>query len=165
MQDKQDKPVTSINITDNVALITIDNLPSEMNIVPDILSTIAAKGINVDMITQIPPLKGTMSLSFSIPADDLVKALEALQVYRKNTKDVKIEIDAENTKFQIYGEGMRNMPGVAARLFKALSKEAVEIKLVTTSEVDISLLVYPKDVDRALAAIEEEFGIKANQGL
>jgi aspartokinase len=59
----------------------------------------------------------------------------------------------------VYGEGMRFLPGVAARLFTALANEGVEFKLVTTSEVDISVLIYSKDVDRAVAAIESEFDL------
>jgi aspartokinase len=55
---------------------------------------------------------------------------------------------------------MKNIPGVAARLFTLLANNGIEIKLVTTSEVDISYLIYDKDVDRAIAAIKSEYGIE-----
>lgn len=154
-----EKPVTKLNITYNVALITVDKLPNNTRLISDIFNTIAQKKINIDMISQAPPFRGTMSISFSLPADDLVTALSALNGFKKVVKDLQIEIDADNTKLQVYGEGMRNIPGVAARLFKILADEGVEIKLVTTSEVDISYLIYEKDVDKALQAVKLEFDL------
>ena len=154
-----ENPVTKLNITYNVALVTVDKLPNNTRLISDIFNTIAQKKINIDMISQAPPFRGTMSISFSLPADDLVTALSALNGFKKVVKDLQIEIDADNTKLQVYGEGMRNIPGVAARLFNTLANEGVEIKLVTTSEVDISYLIYEKDVDKALHAVKQEFGL------
>jgi aspartokinase len=154
-----ENPVTKLNITYNVALVTIDKLPNNTRLISDIFNTIAQKKINIDMISQAPPFRGTISVSFSLPADDLVTALSALNSFKKVVKDLQIEIDADNTKLQVYGEGMRNIPGVAARLFTTLADEGVEIKLVTTSEVDISYLIYEKDVDKALQAVKREFGL------
>lgn len=155
-----EKPVTKLNITYNVALVTVDKLPNNTRLISDIFNTIAQKNINIDMISQAPPFRGTISVSFSLPADDLVTALSALNGFKKAVKDLQIEIDADNTKLQVYGEGMRNIPGVAARLFTILADEGVEIKLVTTSEVDISYLIYEKDVDKALQAVKREFDLK-----
>lgn len=154
-----EKPVTKLNITYNVALVTVDKLPNNTRLISDIFNTIAQKKINIDMISQAPPFRGTMSISFSLPADDLVTALSALNGFKKVVKDLQIEIDADNTKLQVYGKGMRNIPGVAARLFNTLANEGVEIKLVTTSEVDISYLIYEKDVDKALQAVKREFDL------
>lgn len=154
-----ENPVTKLNITYNVALVTLDKLPNNTRLISDIFNTIAQKKINIDMISQAPPFRGTMSISFSLPADDLVTALSALNGFKKAVKELQIEIDADNTKLQVYGEGMRNIPGVAARLFNTLANEGVEIKLVTTSEVDISYLIYEKDVDKALQAVKNEFGL------
>jgi len=154
-----DNAVTKINITYNVALVTVDHLPNNTKLISDIFNTIAHQNINIDMISQVPPFRGSVSLSFSLPADDLVKALSALNKFKKTVKDLQVEIDADNTKLQVYGEGMRNVPGVAARLFTLLANEGVEIKLVTTSEVDISYLIYEKDVDKALMAIQKEYSL------
>lgn len=155
-----ENPVSSINITYNVALVTLENLPNNIKLISDIFNTIAQLKINIDMISQAPPFRGAISISFSLPSDDVVNVLSALNKFKKDVKDLQIEIDADNTKLQVYGEGMRNIPGVAARLFTILANEGVEIKLVTTSEVDISYLIYEKDVDKALLAIKNEFGLK-----
>ena len=155
-----DKPITKINITYNVALVTIENIPNNTRLVSDIFNTIAQQNINIDMISQAPPFRGSISISFSLPSDDLVKALSALNKFKKSIKDLQIEIDADNTKLQVYGEAMRDIPGVAAGLFTVLANEGLEIKLVTTSEVDISYLIYEKDVDKALNAIKKKYEIK-----
>lgn len=155
-----DNAVSNISITYNVALVTLENLPSNTRLISDIFNTIAHHKINIDMISQGPPFRGTMSVSFSLPSDDLVTALSALNKFKKNIKDLKVEIDADNTKLQVFGEGMRNIPGVAARLFTILANEGIEVKLVTTSEVDISYLIYEKDVDKAISSIKREYALE-----
>jgi len=153
-------PVTNVSINYNVALITIDNLPSgKMFLIPEIFNSIAEQNINIDMISQAPPYRGVLSLSFTLPSADLVKAISVLNNFKKQVPSLSIEINAENTKLSVYGEQMKNIPGVAARLFTIFSQNGVDIKLVTTSEVDISYLIDEKDVDRALSAIKAEYGI------
>jgi aspartokinase len=154
-----DRPVSNINVTYNVALVTIDRIPNDTRLISDIFNAIAKRNINIDMISQAPPLRGSVNISFSIPSADLVNALSALNEFKKTAKDLRVEVDADNTKLQVYGEGMRNLPGVAARLFTVLAGEGIEIKLVTTSEVDISYLIYEKDVDKAISAIKNEYGL------
>lgn len=154
-----ENPVTKINITYNVALVTIDNLPNNTKLVSDIFNTIAQEKINIDMISQAPPFKGVVSISFSLPSDNIVNVLSSLNRFKKDVKDLRVEIDADNTKLRVYGEEMKNLSGVAARLFTILAGEGVEIKLLTTSETDISYLIYEKDVDRAIQAIKKEYGL------
>lgn len=153
------KPVTNLSVTYNVALLTIDNLPNNLQIVSDIFNAVAEQKINVDMISQAPPFRGKINLSFSMPTEDVVKALSTLNQFKKNLPSLHVEVDAANTKISIYGEGMKNLPGVAANLFTLMAANGVEIKLVTTSEVDISYLVYDKDVDKALEAIKREYDL------
>lgn len=153
------KPVSNISITYNVALVTIDKLPNDTKLISELFNAIAQKNINIDMISQAPPFRGSINISFSLPSDSLVLALSALNEFKKKAKDLRVEIDADNTKLQVYGEAMRNIPGVAAKLFSLLANEGVEIKLVTTSEIDISYLIFEKDVDKALNAIKKEYGL------
>jgi aspartokinase len=152
-------PVTNISAIYNVALITVDNLPIDMKLISDIFNTIATQKINIDMISQAPPYRGNINLSFSLPSDDLVKAISALNMYKKLIPNLHIEVDADNTKLTVYGEHMKNLPGVAAKLFTILAGNGIEVKLVTTSEVEISYLIYEKDVDKAIEAIKQEYKI------
>lgn len=156
----ENTPVTQITVTYNVALVTVDNLPNNMKLISNIFNAIAQAKINIDMISQAPPFRGSINLSFSLPDNDLVKALSALNKFKKEVPNLNIEVDADNTKLSVYGEGMKNLPGVAAKLFTILAENGIEVKLVTTSEVDISYLIYEKDVDRAIEAIKSEFAIQ-----
>lgn len=151
------RPVTSISVVYNVALITVDNLPSDMKLISNIFNTIAEKKINIDMISQAPPYKGSINLSFSIPADELVNAISALNRFKKDIPGLHVEVDADNTKLTVFGENMKNIPGVAAQLFTLLANDGIEVKLVTTSEVDISYLISSKDVDRAIESVKKEY--------
>lgn len=153
------RPVSNLSVTYNVALITVDKLPNDTRLMSELFNMIAQKNINIDMISQAPPFHGNINISFSLPTSELVSALAALNEFKKHATDIRIEIDADNTKLQVYGEGMRSLPGVAARLFTLLAEAGVEIKLVTTSEIDISYLIYEKDVDRALDTIKQEYGL------
>ena len=152
--------VSNITATYNVALVTVDNLPNNMKLISDIFNTIAEEKINIDMICQAPPYKGSINISFSIPSDDIVKAISALNRFKKDVPNLHIEVDADNTKVSVYGEEMKNIPGVAARLFTILANIGIEVKLITTSEVDISYLIYEKDVDIAIEAIKSEYKLK-----
>ncbi len=153
------KPVTDVSVTYNVALITVDNLPNDMLIISEIFKKIAQKGINIDMISQAPPYMGNTGLSFSILSQDIVIAISTLNEFKSIVPDLHVEVDTENTKLSVYGKEMKNIPGVAANLFTILASNGIEIKLVTTSEVDISYLILEKDVDIAMEKIKKEYKI------
>lgn len=150
-------PVTSITTVYNVALVTVDNLPNNMTIISNIFKKIADEKINIDMISQAPPYKGKINISFSLLAMDLVKIISLLNSFKKEVPNLRIEIDSDNTKITVYGEAMKNIPGVAAQLFTLLAINGIEVKLITTSEVEISYLIYEKDIDKAIQAIKTEF--------
>ncbi|MHB8062067.1 MAG: ACT domain-containing protein [Ruminiclostridium sp.] len=152
-------PVTSISTVYNVALVTVDNLPNDMTLISNIFSKIANEKINIDMISQAPAYKGKIIISFSLPAEDIVKVISLLNSFKNKVPKLRIEIDSDNTKITVFGEAMKNIPGVAAQLFTLLAVNGIEVKLVTTSEVEISYLIYEKDIDRAISAIKQEFNI------
>lgn len=154
-----ENPVTSISTVYNVALVTVDNLPNNMTVISNIFGRIAEENINIDMISQSPPYKGRIHIDFSMPADSIARVIGLLNTYKSTVPNLRIEIDSASTKLSVFGEAMKNIPGVAARLFTRMAANEIEIKLITTSEVDISLLIYDKDTDRAVAAIKQEFDI------
>ncbi len=153
-------PVTDISVSYNVALVTVDNLPNNMTLISDIFNALAEKKINIDMISQAPPYRGSINLSFSLPSDDLIKAISELNKFKKAVPNLHVEVDADNTKLSVYGKDMKNIPGVAAKLFMLLAQNGIDVKLITTSEVDISYLLYEKDIDKAIEAIKKEFELR-----
>lgn len=153
------KPVTSIDVTYNVSLITLDNLPNDIKIISDIFNAIAEEGISIDMVNKSPALKGNTTISFSLLYDDLVKTMSSINKFKKQINNLSIQIDSFNTKFCIFGKNMKDIPGVAARLFTVLANEGIELKLVTTSESDISCLIDEKDADKATESVKKEFSL------
>ncbi|WP_010252128.1 ACT domain-containing protein [Acetivibrio cellulolyticus] len=154
------KPVTSIDVTYNVSLITLDNLPNDIKLISEIFTSIANEGISIDMVSKSPSVKGNTTISFSLLYDDLVKAMSSLNKFNEHVHNLSIEIDSFNTKFCIFGKNMKDIPGVAARLFTVLASEGIEVKLVTTSESDISCLIDEKDADKACESVKKEFSLE-----
>ncbi|EGD46104.1 amino acid-binding ACT domain protein [Ruminiclostridium papyrosolvens DSM 2782] len=152
-------PVTSISTVYNVALVAVDNLPNDMVLIAGIFNKIADENINIDMISQSPPYKGKINIYFSIPADNIIKVITILNSFKIKVPNLRIEVDSDSTKISVFGEGMRDKPGVAAKVFALMADNEIEIKLITTSEVDISYLIYEKDADKAINAIRQEFNI------
>lgn len=154
------KPVTSLDVTYNVSLVTLNNLPNNIKLISEVFTSIANEGISIDMISKSPSVKGNTTVSFSLLYDDLVKAMSCLNKFNEKASKFSLEIDSFNTKFCVFGKNMKDIPGVAARLFNALAKEDIEIKLVTTSESDISCLIDEKDTDKAIACVKKEFDLE-----
>ena len=153
------KVISNYTVTECVSLITMDNVPNNSKIISEIFNAIAKQHINIDMITQSPSYRGILNISFTIPGKDMPKAITALAKFKKEIPTLRLDIDSNNTKICISGEGMRTIPGVAASLFTVLSSIEIEIKLVTTSETDISYLVSSEDEDKAIDALKKEYEI------
>ncbi len=155
-----DDIITGYTVLSDVALITLDKVPNNIKTMSDIFNAVARENINVDMITQTPSYSGVVNVSFSIPLSDVSKVIEALAVFKKDIPQLRLDIDSNNSKISVYGEGMRNIPGVAANLFALLAERGIDIKLVSTSETDISYLVSGKDEVRAVESIKTEFNLQ-----
>lgn len=154
------KPVTSLDFTYNVSLITLNNLPNNIKLISEIFTSIANEGISIDMVSKSATFRGNTTVSFSLLYDDLVKAMSSINKFKDQLGNLSIEIDSFNTKFCVFGKNMKDIPGVAARLFTVLASEGIEVKLVTTSESDISCLIDEKDADKACEAVKKEFELE-----
>ncbi len=154
------KPVTSIDVTYNISLITLNNFPNNIKLISEVFTSIADEGISIDMVSKSPSVKGNTTVSFSLLYEDLVKAMSCLNKLSEHVQNFSKEIDSFNTKFCIFGKNMKDIPGVAARLFTVLAREGIEVKLVTTSESDISCLIDEKDTDKAIDFVKSEFSLE-----
>ena len=149
--------ITRISLTDDVCLITLHNITSTKTI-GEILTEISSKNISVDMITQSSIVKnGTCTLSFTISADYLTLALSTLNHLKG--ENIITEISNSNCKVCIFGQAMENIPGVAAKVISVIAQAGVETNLITTSEVDISILIDQANVDRTMSALKSSFGV------
>ena len=150
--------ITSVTSVDEVSLVSLIGLPPQSGVAAVTLEMVAKIGINVDMITYAEKPGGTTDLSFTLPDADIAKLIAMTAPFRTKHPNIAVSVNSGNCKLIAYGPGMREHTGVAAALFSALTRIGVPFKLVTTSEVDISVLV---DAEHAgcLSALKKELGI------
>lgn len=149
--------ITGLAVDNNDVMITINNLPSGINTISNIFNELAEKQINIDMISQTTPVNNLISLSFTLPKNDMNTAIQALKQFKKSIGSFNIETDDNISKLSVVGIGMRTQSGVAARMFSVLAENNINIKIITTSEIRISCVINPKDQDKAVTAVAKEF--------
>jgi aspartokinase len=152
--------ITTITLTEDVALITLRNSPSDMKFISLVFDQIAQKGINVDMISQTAPIGGKTDLSFTVADDSLGEILGTFAQLRTEYPSIRSDISGSNCKISLYGEQMRYAPGVAAKVFETIADLSIDIIIITTSEIDISLLIPKADYQSVSHAFEKAFGMK-----
>ncbi|MBQ8135764.1 MAG: hypothetical protein IJ192_15415 [Clostridia bacterium] len=142
-----------ITVYEDVTLITLQNIPADISFIAEVFDKIAGMGVDVDMISLSPVQGERTSLSFTIKDEDLVKILS----YTSKLDDgsVKSIVSSGNCKISVNDDAMENCPGVAAKVFALAAQAKTEIRLITTSESQISLLVTKSDFDSAYAKIQE----------
>ena len=151
--------ITQITYADDITLITLSSLPCDSKAVADVLTAVSDGGVNVDMISQTAPQGGTIRLSFTLSDDVLGTALSVLS----RIPSLKPEILPGNCKIAFYDANMVNTPGVAARVFSLLAEAGVQVILVTTSEVDISILVSSHSLPDALEAMAKAYNVEPKE--
>lgn len=153
--------ISKITYANNVTLITLSALPCDSAAVATVLTAFAEDGINVDMICQTAPQGGEIRLSFTVSDDDLSAALMVLGKLRKDQPRLKPEIQPGNSKVVFHDEAMVTTPGVAAKVFTVCSKAGIQVQLITTSDVDISILVSTHAIHDTLRLVKETYGVTA----
>jgi len=137
--------ITNVEITQDVTLVTVNNVPNTAVALAGMFKVLADEQINIDMISQTAPYKEKVNISFTAVGES-DKLIRCLVSFKEMFGDISTDINAGNAKIILYGEGMRENFGVAAKVFELFAKEDVQIKLITTSEVEISCLIDRKDV-------------------
>lgn len=147
--------ITNVTVTENVTLITLINVPTCNGIIAKIFLSLGDNNVNVDMISQTSPLKGKVNISFTISDEDLFTAIQTLKEFNTHAPDLRIEVNSNNSKISLYGEEMKNTPGIAAKTLDVLAKNSIDIIMITTSEIDISYLIYTTDIKKATSVLKE----------
>ena len=142
---------------DDIVRISVIGLPDKPGIAFKIFSLLAAKKINVDIILQSVGRTGTKDISFTVPVDSKDAALEVLEEAKDTLGEYTVETDTDVTKVSIVGAGMQSNPGVAAKMFEALYEADINIAMISTSEIKISVLI-KKDLGiKAMNALSDAF--------
>jgi aspartate kinase len=145
------------------AKITIVGVPDQVGEAARIFEAVAHTDINIDMIVQnVSAVEtGKTDISFTLPKADGRAAIAALQELQNSVGFADILYDDRIGKVSVVGVGMRSHPGVTAKFFSALAAAGVNIEMISTSEIRISVVVDQDDVDRAVAAAHTAFGLDA----
>ena len=147
------------------AKITIVGVPDRVGEAARLFEVIAKAGINIDMIVQnvSEASTGDTDITFTIPMSDGRTAVDALNAVREEVGFADLRYDDQIGKVSVVGVGMRTHPGVTAKFFGALAEAGVNIQMISTSEIRISVVVAAEDVDTALRAAHTAFGLDADE--
>jgi aspartate kinase len=147
------------------AKVTVAGVPDKVGVAAQIFRTVAAAGINIDMIVQniSAATTGLTDISFTLPRDDGEAAMAALRDLQPDIGFATLLYDDRIGKVSLIGAGMRSHPGVSATFFGALADAAVNIEMISTSEIRISVVVNEKDVDVAVTAAHRAFDLDASE--
>ncbi len=152
--------ITTITATEDVALVTLRRSPADIRFIAHVFSEIAKRGVNVDMISQTTPVEDRINLSFTVPDSRLDAILDVCAALRKETPELKTDISSGNCKLSLSGDAMRSLPGVASKVFDTLADSGADIRIITTSEVDISILITKAEYETVRDRLESAYSLK-----
>lgn len=161
-EDSMEQPIISgIAFNRDEAKLTIRGVPDTPGVAFKILGPISAANIDIDMIVQNVSKDNTTDFTFTVGNLDYDKALEVLQATAKEIGAGEVAGTTSIAKVSIVGVGMRSHPGVASSMFEALAKENINIQMISTSEIKISVVIEEKYVELAVRALHTAFGLDA----
>ncbi len=158
----ESRAVSGVTYTRDEAKMTLLGVMDRPGIAAAIFGPLARAGVNVDMIVQNVSEDGRTDMTFSCPADQVARAEAAMRAAREggSVEYRAFESDADNCKVSVVGIGMRSHAGVAAQMFEALARENINIKVITTSEIKISVLIARRYLELAVQSLHDAFALE-----
>jgi len=161
MQDmiNESSAVTTLYTYPHESLVSLENIPRDMQLISELYGSLANNDIFIDMISHTGSVNGHQSLSFSIEGKDHSKTEAILFEFSKIHAGIKYALAKNMTKVTVEGPGMEFQSGVAYRVFSSMAKVGISILAVTTSESKISYIISEDEVSKAVSIIKTEFNI------
>ena len=141
----------------NVAKITLVGVPDKPGIAVSIFEPLAKAGISIDTIVQNASVQNFTDMSFTVAKSDLTRAMEVVEPIARSIGARECVANSKLGKISIVGTGMQNVPGYAARMFRALSDKGINIQLIATSEIRITCIIDENRVTEAMRALHKAF--------
>jgi aspartate kinase len=159
-QSMEQAVISGIAFARDEAKITVMNVPDRPGVAYQILGPVADANIDVDMIIQNQSVGGMTDFSFTVSRGEYQKALEVLDGRVKDAlKAGEIVGDPKIAKVSVVGIGMRSHVGIASRMFRTLSQEGINIQMISTSEIKISVVIEDKYLELAVRALHKAFDL------
>lgn len=149
----------------NIAKVTVRGVPDRPGIAAALFEPLAAAHISIDTIVQNASVEGLTDLTFTVAKNDLEKALPLVQPVAEEIGARGVVTDDGLGKVSIVGTGMQSAPGYAARMFRALYDEGINIELITTSEIRITCIIAEEQVARAVRAMHRAFALEKAEAM
>ncbi|QCT73566.1 aspartate kinase [Eubacterium maltosivorans] len=159
MSPMEQQAITGLAIDNDELMVSLKNVPFDMNITAQFFSDLAKKSINIDMISQTAPVYGAINISFSAPIEDLSELRKILYDFMEKYPQVEMDINKEISKLSVVGIGMRSQSGVAAKFFQLLADNNIPMLMITTSEIRISCVIPSELRDTAVMATADAFDL------
>lgn len=153
----EEMKITGIAKDEKVARITVEGLPDTPGAAFKVFGAIARQGVNVDVIIQANGRNGRNDMSFTVAQADAEKAREAAMSKQSVLGFENVSIDPDIAKVSVVGAGMMSNSAIAALVFEALNDENINIQMISTSEIKLSVILAQGQADRAVAAIHRKF--------
>jgi aspartate kinase len=150
--------ISGVAADDSEAKITIEDVPDRPGVAAAVFGSLAAEGVNVDMIVQNVSHRGRTDISFTAPRTDLPRIRATMDRVSKEL-GVRYTADDGIAKISLVGAGMKSHPGVAADLFATLGDQGINIEMISTSPIRVSCVVRAADGEKAVRAIHDRFGL------
>jgi aspartate kinase len=141
------------------AKVTIVGVPDRPGVAARVFRPLADAGVNIDMIVQNVSEHGHATISFTMPKTDIAVAEPILDSIRADLEAQAVETDSDIAKVSLIGAGMKSHPGVAADMFDALAENGINLEIISTSSIRVSCVVRAAEVERAVLALHERFGL------
>jgi aspartate kinase len=153
--------ITGIAFNRDEAKITVMGVPDRPGIAYQILGPISDANIEVDMIIQNQSVEGKTDFTFTVPRGDYEKSLKIIDgEVKQHLGASQVAGDAKVSKVSVVGVGMRSHVGIASQMFRTLSEESINIQMISTSEIKISVLIDEKYMELAVRALHKAFGLE-----
>lgn len=148
------------------AKITVVGVADSPGKAAQVFNAVAAAQINIDMIVQnvSAAQTGKTDISFTCPKDDAQRAVQTLQAAKPEIGFDSLQFDDQIGKLSLVGSGMRSHPGVSATLFQALADAGINIEMISTSEIRVSVVTRDDQLDEAVRAVHSAFGLDSTEG-
>ena len=159
----EDVVIRGVAVDKKQAKVTIAGVPDKPGIAAKVFKTIADANINIDVIVQNVSANGTTDISFTVGDTDAAKSVKVLQPIVKNIGAREVTATGEIAKLSVVGIGMRSHPGVAAKMFETLADNGINIGMISTSEIKISVIIALADAEKAARAVHAAFGLSGKQ--
>ena len=163
-EPSMEEPIISGVVTDtSESRVTIVDVPDRPGISATLFEPLAAANVNVDMIVQNTSHNGATDISFTVPKADMVGVESIVSRVAAEVGARGVDHDADIAKISLVGAGMKTSPGIAAKMFRSLADESVNILMISTSTIRISVVIAAVDLERAARALHTAFGLDSGQ--